>query len=94
MIKTETRSLLRTLICASFCALSTLIFPLSPVLAQEWRIEPIIRAGAEFDDNADLPRQWAEKYVHQSRSHIYDWLNKHSVGFFPVVHCELFFGKL
>jgi hypothetical protein len=31
-----------------------LILPMSSALAQDWRFEPIIRVGGEFDDNATL----------------------------------------
>ncbi len=41
---------------------------------------------AEFDPNADWPRQWAEHYVNQSTPQVYAWLKKAGIKFFSVVH--------
>ncbi|AOP36274.1 fumarate reductase [Leptospira tipperaryensis] len=43
-------------------------------------------ATAGYSETDLLPKQWAEKYVHQSIEDIYRYLGKHSVRFFPVVH--------
>lgn len=53
----------------------------SPELAlQDWR------SFAEFDDDATLPRRWAEQYVHRCIPDVYHWLRARDIGFFPVVH--------
>ena len=41
---------------------------------------------AQFDDNDDWPRRWADLYVEQSLEHVYHWLKAKGIGFFPVVH--------
>ena len=54
-MKNETlQSLLRPLICTALFASSILVLPANSALAQDWRFEPIIRVGGEFDDNATL----------------------------------------
>lgn len=53
----------------------------SPELAlQDWL------SAAEFEPEDDLPRQWAEQYVHQCTDLVYRWLGEQGVSFFPVVH--------
>jgi hypothetical protein len=48
------RTLSRRSVCSALCALSIMILPMTSALAQDWRFEPILRAGGEFDDNATL----------------------------------------
>ena len=48
------QSLLRPFFCAALFASSILILPANSALAQDWRFEPIIKVGGEFDDNATL----------------------------------------
>jgi hypothetical protein len=47
-------SLLRPQAVAALCASLILVFPVHAVFAQDWRFEPIIRIGGEYDDNATL----------------------------------------
>jgi predicted oxidoreductase len=41
---------------------------------------------AEFDEDDQWPRAWAEAYVTESLEMIYHWLKARGVRFFPVVH--------
>ncbi|PCJ79957.1 MAG: FAD-binding dehydrogenase [Flavobacteriales bacterium] len=41
---------------------------------------------AEFDDDANWPKKWAELYVNSCTDEVYFWLKKHNIKFFPVVH--------
>jgi hypothetical protein len=53
----------------------------SPALAlQDWH------SFAEFEDDADWPKRWAEQYVHRCRPDVYHWLRELGLSFFPVVH--------
>lgn len=53
----------------------------SPDLAlKDWQ------SFAEFEQNAKWPKLWAEKYVNECTDHVYSWLKKQGVSFFPVVH--------
>jgi hypothetical protein len=48
------KPLSRSSICTALCAMLILTLPMPAALAQDWRFEPIIRVGGEFDDNATL----------------------------------------
>ncbi len=53
----------------------------SPDLAlSDWR------EFAEFGQADQWPLRWAEMYVHQCKSEVYNWLHDLGVRFFPVVH--------
>jgi predicted oxidoreductase len=53
----------------------------SPALAYEdWC------SYADFGEDDELPRAWAQYYTQGSRTLIYDWLRSYGVQFFPVVH--------
>lgn len=41
---------------------------------------------AEFNDDDVLPKKWAELFITNTNDHVYTFLKKHNVGFFPVVH--------
>jgi hypothetical protein len=41
---------------------------------------------AEFGPGDDLPKAWAEAYVHRCTPDVYRWVRKHGVGFFPIVN--------
>jgi hypothetical protein len=41
---------------------------------------------AEFDEDAELPKQWAEKYVNECTDQVFGWLTRQGVKYFPVVH--------
>ncbi len=41
---------------------------------------------AEFEENAVLPKKWAEAYINRCTPDVYRWLRKQGIGFFPVVH--------
>ncbi|MDX1477073.1 MAG: FAD-binding dehydrogenase [Saprospiraceae bacterium] len=42
---------------------------------------------AQFAPEDELPRQWAEQYVHLCTDQVYRWLREqHRIRFFPVVH--------
>jgi hypothetical protein len=41
---------------------------------------------AEFDDEDEWPRRWAEKYVARARDDVGGWLKRYGVRFFPVVN--------
>jgi len=40
---------------------------------------------AEFKEDDVLPKKWAELFVSNTTEHVYNYLKKHKVGFFPVV---------
>jgi hypothetical protein len=41
---------------------------------------------AEFEDEDDWPRRWAQEYVARARDEVGDWLKSYGVRFFPVVN--------
>jgi predicted oxidoreductase len=41
---------------------------------------------AEFADDDDWPRRWAQEYVARARDEVGGWLKAHGVRFFPVVN--------
>ncbi len=41
---------------------------------------------AEFGEDDEWPRRWAETYVNRSRELIYEWLTQRNVSFMPVVN--------
>jgi predicted oxidoreductase len=41
---------------------------------------------AHFEDDDYYPIKWAEQYVHMCTPHVYSWLKKEGIKFFPVVH--------
>lgn len=41
---------------------------------------------ADFSNHDLWPRRWAETYVNRSLHDIYEWLHRHGVRFFPMVH--------
>jgi uncharacterized protein len=41
---------------------------------------------AEFDEDDEWPRRWAEEYVARARDEVGGWLKGHGVRFFPVVN--------
>ena len=41
---------------------------------------------AEFDEDDDWPRRWAQEYVARARDEVGGWLKSHGVRFFPVVN--------
>jgi predicted oxidoreductase len=41
---------------------------------------------AEFDEQDQWPRRWAEEYVGRARDEVGGWLKNHGVRFFPVVN--------
>jgi len=41
---------------------------------------------AGFEASDVWPEKWARKFVEESREHVYKWLKKRSIDFFPVVH--------
>jgi predicted oxidoreductase len=41
---------------------------------------------AEFEKEEYWGKEWAKQYVNFSTPHSYKWLQKHGIGFFPVVH--------
>lgn len=41
---------------------------------------------AEFEENDQLPRQWAERYVSRSVPLIYEWLTQRGISFLPLVN--------
>ena len=41
---------------------------------------------AEFDQDDEWPRRWAEQYVARARDEVGGWLKSHGVRFFPVVN--------
>ena len=43
-------------------------------------------AVAKFADDDIWPRKWAETYVYNCKTQVYDWLKKEGIKFFPVVH--------
>lgn len=51
--------------------------------------ERALRDWMSFGELAEgdvYPRQWAERYVHQSRPQVYDWLLSHGLKFLPAVN--------
>jgi predicted oxidoreductase len=44
------------------------------------------RRVAEFTDDDEWPRRWAEEYVARARDEVGDWLKRYGVRFFPVVN--------
>ena len=51
----------------------------------ELAIEDWLRV-AEFDEDDEWPRRWAEEYVARARDEVGGWLKGHGVRFFPVVN--------
>jgi predicted oxidoreductase len=43
-------------------------------------------AYAEFGEQDDLPRRWADAYIHHCHGELRPWLRERSVRFFPAVH--------
>ncbi len=43
-------------------------------------------AFAEFDDDEQWGRKWADQFIHLTTEHGYHWLRRHGVSFFPIVH--------
>src|SRR6478735_8535202 len=41
---------------------------------------------AEFDQDDEWPRRWAQEYVTRARDDVGGWLKSHGVRFFPVVN--------
>ena len=41
---------------------------------------------AEFEKEEYWGKEWAKQYVNFSTPHSYKWLQKHGIGFFPVIH--------
>ena len=41
---------------------------------------------AHFKEDDHQPKLWAKHYVYHSRDHVYEWLKKEGIKFFPVVH--------
>jgi len=41
---------------------------------------------AKFADDDIWPKKWAETYVYNCKTQVYDWLKKEGIKFFPVVH--------
>jgi predicted oxidoreductase len=41
---------------------------------------------ADFNDDDDWPRRWAQTYVEKSTELIFDWLTSHGVQFLPLVN--------
>ncbi|HBH24791.1 MAG TPA: FAD-binding dehydrogenase [Cytophagales bacterium] len=41
---------------------------------------------AEFGENDDLPKQWAQDYIENCTEHVYHYLLNKGIKFFPVVH--------
>ena len=47
---------------------------------QDWQ------SFAEFGEADHWPKQWAEYYVNESHSQVYQWLRSHDLSFFPAVN--------
>ncbi len=41
---------------------------------------------AEFQESDKWGKKWAKKYIFETTSEVYEWLKKHGITFFPVVH--------
>ena len=53
--------------------------------ASSWRSRTGSRV-AEFDEQDQWPRRWAEEYVARARDEVGGWLKRYGVRFFPVVN--------
>ncbi|TVR77172.1 MAG: FAD-binding dehydrogenase [Chitinophagaceae bacterium] len=43
-------------------------------------------SSAEFNNNAKYEKEWANYFIENNREKVYNYLSRHSVSFFPVVH--------
>jgi len=43
-------------------------------------------AYADFGKTDEIPKKWAENYVHRCTEEVHDWLKGLGISFFPVVH--------
>lgn len=41
---------------------------------------------AEFDEQEEWGKKWAEQFIHLCTAHGYDWLRKKNISFFPVIN--------
>lgn len=41
---------------------------------------------AEFEKDEYWGKEWAKQYINFSTPHSYNWLQKHGIGFFPIIH--------